>query len=220
MEAIDVHDDHVEGLRRYKRDAVCPHCGQPIECYVTVGIVETQVPQESTATRGKPWAERLSPEQRQILEALRQQGLVQAFQAAMEEIPSQNRPKDAERYLFTWLQKAAPRVVPPFAIAYFKAEFHRESLSFYAADAIIAVVANGCIKGFIPMPLLVGRAVKGLTGSHNIRARLPATPEALDQWVRTRFGYVMGHGPAFEMLQQRSFGAFAQPGLWGGSHAR
>jgi hypothetical protein len=74
------------------------------------------------------------------------------------------------------------------------------------------VLADGRMRGFVPNELLIGHAIKGV-GNHAVKARTMVTVEPLAEWVRTRFGYVVGHGPFYEELCQRSYGDFAKPAL-------
>jgi hypothetical protein len=194
------------------KPTACPHCGGPIEVTLTFAIAA--VAAGTPGPRGtRTWEDNLTPAQREVLAECRAAGVVDAFAAAVEHMPQQSRPADPALYLITWLAKAGPRVVPLFALDVLKERFPRQRFTVYAADGIAAVLAEGVLLGFVPVHLVVGRAVKGLAKNRMIKGRLPAEPGPLEAWVRTRFGYVAGRGVMLEVLQQRSYGDFAHPGL-------
>jgi hypothetical protein len=203
-----------DGPRQYSasKPTACPHCGGPIEVTLTFAIAT--VAAGTPGPRGaRTWEDHLTPEQHAVLDECRAAGVVGAFAQAVAHLPQQSRPADPARFLMTWLAKAGPRVVPPFAVAVLKARYPRQRLTFYAADGIVAVMGEGVLLGFVPMHLVIGRPVKGLAANRAIKGRLQAEPGPLEDWVRTRFGYVAGRGLLLEVLQQRSYGDFARPPL-------
>ncbi len=64
----------------------------------------------------------------------------------------------------------------------------------------------------MPQDLICGRNVKNTNGNGS-GLRVKAEPHILDEWWRTRFGYVAGQGAMLDALKVKSVGELARPGV-------
>jgi DNA-directed RNA polymerase subunit RPC12/RpoP len=159
----------------------CPSCGARIKfkVRVKVGSVELAGAAEET------------PQAAVFVMQLRALGLLAAFERAVEDVMQGSVPKRVEKYLGTWIRKAATTRVQREALQTLKAEFISQRVDVYAKDGIAAAVVDGVLRCFIPRRLLDNAEPGKL-------ARKPAAfPEGLRLWVRENKIVVAGGQSVF-----------------------
>lgn len=116
----------------------------------------------------------------------------------------------------TWFRLAVFKPLPRHRVAQFIAEYNTLNIACYSAQAVVAILADGYIKCLVPKSTVWSNWGKEKLGLPNNpkeagagKTEMHKTP-ALDQWIKTRWGYTLGRGMFFGALQQESVGAFGR----------
>jgi DNA-directed RNA polymerase subunit RPC12/RpoP len=187
----------------------CPKCDHRFMVNVRVEVSDLMLTEDGlqlSPTRT------LTDAERKFMEEAREARLFEPFAKAVELAKAGQVPRDMERFFMTVMKTAAARKVPPFALERFRREYPRSRIDFWVSQGIGILLADGAIRQFVPADLVTGRTIKSL-GGDSVKTKTNATPEGLEEWTRTRFGYVVGRGAFFDALRQKSIGAFSRPGL-------
>ena len=123
-------------------------------------------------------------------------------------IPAQLREELGWRYR-AFLKTAVLKMLPPFARRHFSEEFGTTDIKLWSAQGIGVVTADDIIRVFIPTDMLMQKSTSTIDGK--VQATLEPNPEEFAGWIRTKFGYVVGKGEAFENMRKKSIGEFARP---------
>ncbi len=190
-----------DGLIGTEKTLTCPHCHEPIHVVVRTQVVEAV---RVIERRGKEDGRLgLTPEKTQALEVAKEAGLITAFEAAVNRRKNGTTPKNIERYFLTFLDKARPVKVPGFVLKKAMQIFPDTRIEIRASDGIAALLTDGVIRGFVPQATLMGTTISGSNMRTSVRL------EEVEEWIRTRWGFVAGKGFLFAELQQSCFGGFA-----------
>jgi len=200
----------MEIQQRAKR-VVCPHCYGELVVHFTLEIVDIVAPTADSEQKPGHWSDGLSEEEVKLITESTATGILGAFDQAVRRTRGGEAPKNMERFLLTFFKTARPVSVPMFVLRYFIEEFAPARIVFWAAQGIAVVLADELVKAFVPFDFVRGKSVKSAGGNSAIKARLPVDQEAFSEWVRTRFGYVIGKGAFFRNMQKRSLGEFGIP---------
>jgi hypothetical protein len=194
----------------------CPHCGEEIQfdLIARVKVINARgfEPDEGSAPRAEKQPEQTPEGQSEraffaYLESLDGSAVFEAFAQVVGEAMIDKLPRDAKTFFRTWLRTAQPAVLPRFALDSLRDEFPKSAIRYVQALGIGAVTAHGRIVRFLPHRVIAGVR----QGAATAALRTGGTPEALETWTRTRFGYVRGHGPLLDSLRSaKSYGDFAK----------
>lgn len=218
----------VEAIEKETRSFTCPNCGEhwQLRLSVTVkGIQPTLSPEEHAARDGKPVMTKAEKAQTtpngatQQLEAERvrlvrlmqfykDSGIFPAFIGVAAELKSHQMPKDTETFFINWIRTTTKaHLIPKFALRKLISEFNDGQIEVHHAQGIGAVISDGTLRAFVPMHLLRGEVIRAGGGS-NTKLRTTATDAGLDNWIRTKHGYVVGTGAMFSELKKQAKGSF------------
>jgi hypothetical protein len=204
-------DAGADSFRHYVRQGTCPHCGGDLRIHLRAEVADISIP-VADLDQADAWKRGLSDDQLSVVEMARETGLLASFKAVVEYTKVVDRPSHIERFFVNFMKMSTQKVVPQFAIDHFSRAFPGTRLSFWTCQGIMAVCANGTIRCFAPKDLICGQRIKKANGN-GTGMQLHADPHMLDEWSRTRFGYVAGEGAMFEAMRAKSIGEFARPGL-------
>jgi len=190
---------------------VCPYCEQTIlvQYHVEIAQVSRQGASEKTASGAVDivrWRQTLTMSQLALLESATRNGVLDSFRAALDGSNMQGKPNNPEKYFLDWLRQARPRDIPSWAMRPFTEFCNGKTVGVYSAQFIAALVANGELLLFLPLHLITG--IKSGLGESRI---LPTEGAGIDQWIKTKMGYVPRKARFFlEEMQRRSSGEFAK----------
>jgi hypothetical protein len=115
-------------------------------------------------------------------------------------------PSNLPRSFIGWSRQLRPKRIASEVLNYLKDEFGG-FISFKSAQSIGAIISDGEIVHLVPCQLIgdapVGGAVIRQTGDQLV--------VNVQQWVRTKYGYVAGKGVFADSLRKKSVGEFANP---------
>lgn|SRR5262245_456654 len=184
----------------------CPHCHQDIDINLGIDINAVTVGGTKKETQT-----RYSGEETAILNDAEATGILEAFREAWNahniQSPLIHASSVGDAFL-KYLKLAVPKRVPSFVIETYVKEFPGH-LFFTAAQGVVSVISDGRLRAFFPQLFALGAKI-GRLGSNGggITGRLPADEARFSEWIRTKHGYVVGHGLFFEAMQKRSRGEF------------
>lgn len=193
----------------------CPHCNMRLQFKAKVSVYgvyelndEDEILPRSISAAPK---DALTPSERTVIESLRVSGVLAAFETAVRADPVSNA-KDIERYLLTFIARAVPMKSPQFAIRQCLPE--EESfgdLEMWCLNKTVAVLADGEFRAFLPIELVRGNSLRSLSaGNGGVSAKAGM---GVQEWVKTRYGYVTGRGAFMSELRKRAIGEFANTGI-------
>lgn len=195
---VDADEDLIT-TRRF----TCPCCRAVLQFRAEFAIRKVRVVEEGATTLPKrnPPAKARG---RQIAELMNGGPFMNAFLQALVKASTSFLPKDpAEYFTHVWLKKITRITLPRFAYDRLREEFGDGFMEVFGAEGVEAVVVAGRIRQFIPHYLLAGRRVtSGTRGEEANAPRVPPNPAALDEWIRTKYGYVPDEGPFMDALIQ------------------
>lgn len=190
----------------------CPCCHARLQFKLKVNVFGVyELGDADVPVIRRPSKDRLTVEERELVESLKEKGVLTAFEAAVKASPANNA-KDIERFLLTFLQRAVPVKTPQFAIRQcLPAGESFGDLELWQLNKVVAVIADGEFRAFFPDDLIKGKPLKSLNGNGGT---LRATTEQVDlvTWVKTRHGYVSGRGAFFGEMRKRAAGNFDNTG--------
>lgn len=196
----------------------CPHCQKRI--YMTLTACEddvVEVTQKHNGTkpamnRDEAWEATLTSGQRAMLKSVEEDGTIDLMLVALADSPNAlSMPTTAtgkHRFFISFMKSCAEKRIPEHALRYFARKYNGAHIKVLGANGILAIVVDGKLGGFVPQQIVMGSTAKTATGKAWV---LESTPEELDVWVRTRFGYAAGGGLFLNEMKKRSKGEFALP---------
>jgi len=200
--------DVVDGFKQAPR-IVCPNCQHEVavRLKVTLGALEP-----GRLTPSKPAdPEPVQPEdaaQKEILAHAIETGMLGAFQRAFEKATKTKLSSDhaIQRAFLTFVDQAHSRTVPMFVLDRYKS-IYKGYVEFLQFNGVVVVVSEHIWREFIPVPLLVGAALKNQSG--HTKGRLAVDETKFHEWIKGKYGYVPNASGAFkDLLTRKSFGAF------------
>lgn len=215
----------LEAIEKETRSFECPKCGEHLQFRLSVtvkGVQKTPSGEEHAARNGQLY---IPPKPKAILtedpqlhaERLRLQRLVQfykdsgimsAFLDIASELKAHQMPKDTDTYFLNWLRTCVTAsLIPKFALRKLINEFSDEQIEVQSAQGIGAVISDGTLRAFVPMHLLRGEVIRAGGGS-NTKLRTLATDVGVDNWIKTKHGYVLGTSVMFQELKRQAKGSF------------
>lgn len=220
----------LEAIEKETRQFVCPSCGECWQFRLSVsvkGVQRPPTPEESATRDGRPYIPPKHPKSAavvyedpnppmgnnrpalvRLVQYYREIGVLAAFEQTVAEAKSHQLPKDMGGFFLTWLGKCVKaNLIPKLALRKLINEFDDGQIEVWHSDLIAAVVSDGKLRAFVPIHILRGELVRlGKLSSTRLRTR--ATDERLDNWIRTKHGYVLGTGAMFSELQRQAKGSF------------
>jgi len=197
----------------------CPCCDAKLQLKVQVsvfGVFEINDENELLISKDpKPAVvkDRLTPEERALFESLRPSGLYSAFENAARASLYTNA-KDMEKYFLTFIQSAVPVKTPQFAIRQCLPDDEQEGdLELWQLNTVCAVIANGEIRAFFPVELVKGKPLRSPLAASGKSITTSKESIGINDWVKTRNGYVAGRGLLFKELRGKAAGNFANTGI-------
>jgi hypothetical protein len=202
-------EENPNDLPPWQRYIACPHCGERISVELNVRLINVR-PADSLDENGSDQkAQSFQEYEQRILDLAKQHDIIRGFVDAWNthniEGPLNNDYVSSRAFL-GFLRRATPKRVPQFVLDTYCKQFPGR-LTFVAHNGVIAVCSNGTLCGFFPVRFITREKVNAI-GSGFDPVSLPATERQLEEWIRTKHGYVIGRGPFFEAMQRRSKGEF------------
>jgi len=217
---------HVKEHENFSRSQTftCPYCDAPVQAIFKVaflGIVaaDQPIPPTIKAINVAPLPPApvdalagLIDEDRQLYEEWSANNLLHLFMKALEignpgSVPQ--KPKGMVNVIKGWFKTCEVQMVPAQTISKFANELGTNKITFYGAQSVFAVIADGYIKTFIPQ-----------TYAHGYGSARPSLkngkPQFFDKrvrelrfeqdeiWAKTRYGYCLGRGVFFGALYMES----------------
>jgi hypothetical protein len=189
----------------------CPHCGDDIA--IDVGV-ELQTARKWEPDReADDWRLSRTPEQIAVVEHARSSGVLEAFTVAVHARQAANgQPKSMESFLLTFLSSMRQNRVPHFVLKHYIREFGHGTISIWSAQGVLAVVADGRLRAFVPLEVVRGQSIVSVSGLN--KSRIGGDEDSFQAWVKTRNGYVPAGARVFlDEMRGKSFGEFAKPSL-------
>jgi hypothetical protein len=207
-----------EGLRPWKKHIECPHCHKRLKLNFKLKLNEVLL-DSGDAEAGKDRDEsRFLPDELRLIRQAQETGMLEAFKDAWNTNNLQSPlsyEKSVSKAFLQYLKLATTKRVPSFVLNAFYKEFPGQ-LAFNGANGVVAVISDGKLCAFFPQKLVVGGKLGKIGGGQSTAsfgAKLPVNENALNEWIRTKHGYVAGRGLYFEAMQMRSRGDFADVSL-------
>lgn len=189
-----------------EKDVRCPHCDGLITVTVRTDVLATQAGVEEVTD----WTRGLTASQVQIVERAHQNGVLKVFAETVKIAKADHVPHCMERFFLTFLRTTIAKTVPKFALTQFMSEYPGARITVLVSQGIAAVLADGFIRHFVPSALMSGQSVRPIGGG-GAKARLAAEPTELNNWVRTKYGYVPADSAEFmDVLRKTAIGDFAR----------
>lgn len=198
---------------RYEPRAQCPNCGChfAMRLKITAGAVRLDEEGEpikvTQPTASEARANKTASEDVALLLEAERSGVLAAFIEALRESGNaQDKANDLAAVFLHWFKLAKPKPMPRFAVQAAKERWGGR-VSFFASNAVVAVVSDGVLKQFAPQRLLLGTKVPVLGGGST--RLVPESDGVL--WLRGKHGYVPVDTPLFNAeMQKRSAGEFGR----------
>jgi hypothetical protein len=190
----------------------CPHCGGEVyfDFVARVKALNVRKFAHEDGDERPAEAQQQLDDLDRYLDSLDGIAVLDAFSQVCQEVKIGSLPKDVRAYFRTWLAAAVPCHLPRFALDEFIGEFGSSKIEYLQAHGIGMVLAGRKIRRFLPNRVIHGQRIQtGTARTTALRVRSAGTPEALEQWTRSRYGYVLGGGAMADALREKSFGAFA-----------
>lgn len=202
--------DRAEYLRH--KPFTCPHCGQEATVEIAISVGDVKPYAYDSETPEYNWKDTLTGQENEVLSQAETYGILAAFDQAVSRLPANSRPKNSAKFFLAFLKTATQKKVPQFVLDAINAEFGWKQVRIVGANGILCAILGGEIRLFFPLVLAAGAPVRSIT-SGNLKGRIPADEGGIGEWVRTRYGYVIGNGAFFDAMRKRSLGEFAKPGF-------
>lgn len=217
----------LEAIEKETKAFECPNCHIHLQFRLSVkvvGVQESLTAEENAARDGRPLtpkatkdplAEKANPpmgDKRpgllRLVEYYRDIGILAAFEQVAADLHSHQLPKDMGGFFLTWMRTSVrANLIPKLALRRLINEFDDGMIEVWHSQLIAAVVSDGRLRCFVPMHLLRGETIRAGGGSKT-SLRTSATEERLDNWIRTKHGYVLGGGAMFQEMQKQAKGNF------------
>lgn len=218
----------LEAIEKETRSFECPNCGEHLQFRLSVkvnGVQRTLTAEEHAERNGMSEPMQKIPrlaapkivDHQYAAEQLRLQRLVQyykdtgilaAFLEIVSELKAHQMPQDQETFFLNWLRTCTvASLIPQLALRKLINEFDDGRIEVQHAQGIGAVISDGKLRAFVPMHLLRGEIIRAGGGS-NTKLRTLATDAGVDNWIRTRHGYVLGASLMFQEMKRQAKGSF------------
>lgn len=194
-----------EAARPWNRPVLCPHCDQTFRVEISVNFK----PSDELWHDAPPWRDRLDPAQVRLLDEVTETGLLRAFEQAATAAKGGETPTNMEKFFLTFLKTAVPKLVPSAALDFYVAQFPSRRINFLGGQGVLAVLADGAIKCFIPTEYVTGRKVRAANGN-GFAIRTEPRMDELVVWRKTRMGYVIDGEMFADELKRISVGEFSK----------
>lgn len=218
----------LEMIEKETRAFECPNCHQRLQFrlgVVVTGVQAPPTPEESALRYGLPpplvKASKDHPEKvvdhqmaaenlrlKRLVQFYKDSGIMSAFLEIASDLKSHQMPKDTDTFFLNWLRTCTTALlIPKFALRKLINEFKDGQIEVQHSQGIGAVISDGTLRAFVPMHLLRGEVIRAGGGS-NTKLRTSATDAGVDNWIRTKHGYVVGTGVMFQELKRQAKGSF------------
>lgn len=191
---------------RLRRQFECPSCGCAL--VVPIDIEVHPVENSDEPNPSQDWLERQPASVKGLVETGEVTGMLAAFIEAHKKADS-SIPGDYRKVFVEFFRTAKPRPVPQLVMDRYSREFPARRLEFHSATGVIAVIADKAVVAFAPVSTICGSPIR-LTHGGKLKGRLDVTAQSLEEWIRTRFGYVASPGPMLDQMKRRSIGEIAR----------
>lgn len=189
-----------------KKRVECPHCGHEVEVEIRAVVIGVAIPDHSPVT-DDAWRAELSDEEKGVLSYAVEHGVLESFSLVAQRV-KQPQPRNLERFFLNFMRKAVPASLPRPILGKLIAAY-MDRIECWIADGMAMILSDGMIRCFMGQDMLMGKRVHGPAGSA-LKARMRADVGDVDDWIRTRFGYVAKSGAMFDSMRVRSHGEFGR----------
>lgn len=217
----------LEAIEKETRSFTCPVCDAHLQFRLSVkvnAVQETLTTEEHAELAGLPEPLKKTPKAfakmddpqrtaaqmrlKRLVQYYEDTGILQAFLDIASELKAHQMPKDTTTFFLNWLRTCTvAQLIPKFALRKLINEFKDEYIEVQHAQGIGAVISDGVLRAFVPMHLLRGEVIRAGGGS-NTKLRTSATDAGMDNWIRTKHGYVLGTGALFNEMRKQAKGSF------------
>lgn len=216
----------IEAIEKETKTFVCPNCNIHLQFRTSVKILSVQPTLTGEELIEKRVAEQpesfKTPEQKvaehqahaerlrlaRLVQFYKDSGILDAFLDVARELKAHQMPKNAEMFFLNWIRATTKaQLIPKFALRKLINEFNDGQIEVHHAQGIGAIISDGTLRAFVPMHLLRGEVIRAGGGS-NTKLRTLATDAGMDNWIRTKHGYVVGTGAMFSELKKQAKGSF------------
>ena len=190
----------------------CPHCKRTIrfEIHTDAGTFCDPADKANQFIRDLPDVER------ELIELAASTGVLSSFENALMATGRSNVGNTPAKFL-RFIQKASVMKPTPEMLVSLRATFTGGTYRFIVLSNsnISAVIANDVLRFFVPTEYLYSQPAAdlkvGANGTQQIKvAALTKTMQPLDEWLKTKMGYVPLESKAFlREVRKKNYGAFA-----------
>lgn len=190
----------------------CPHCRVAIQLQLEIKIIGVQVlPSHIAPAEDSQQVKGTRMAQEYYISQLREDGVVKAFEEALSVANAESMPNDIVGALLAYLNGATQiEKVPRFVLHEFAREFPRHFVTFWQYNGIVGVKAGRELRWFVPAYYINGRNSNTKGKGGGLRLRTEPRPAQVQEWVKTRNGYVVGRGALHAELSGKRAGHFAK----------
>jgi hypothetical protein len=202
----------LEAGAAYKNKRInCPHCGEEVllgvEYRIDVRPNKAGVGDQTQTTSEGYWRSTQSQEILREIDAM--SPMIETWRKIFTQVHGAV-PKLAAKAFLAWTRVLQPKPLPPEVNRFFSGEYPGQSCRIVHSNGIAAILVEDVLTQLIPTTLLDGDALKGQAGV--IRSGRTDISK-IENWIRTKYGYVAGSGTMLTELRKRCYGAFDQPGV-------
>lgn len=191
-------------VQKNKRCIVCPSCQTDIRIVLKTTVEDVVIASEITAAAGPRFTEK----EQQILDSFVGTELQRAFLNATK-IAKQRAgmPSNIEKFFLTWLKSATAKTISRALMQQLRELFPASRIEVWGANGVIGILADGNLRLFVPQHFVEGSPIRNLGGS--VQGRTTPDGVWLQEWIKTRHGYIAGRGAYFQEMKRRTYGDFA-----------
>jgi hypothetical protein len=188
----------------------CPHCQERIAVLMSARL---EVPQQtyvftSSEAHQAQWRKELPEMQRLVLDLAERNGMLSAFRKAAETAHRDSVPSHIEPLFLRWIRECRQVMIPQEHLRRLSVALNDpHHITCFATQGILGVASGRALRLFVPAVIVLGLKKKTRDG---LRLAVEPDEAKLDEWIRTRWGYVT-EPIVLDELRKRSFGAFARP---------
>lgn len=192
--------DAIAAIEKHSRAVKCPACGEHIRFSTRTSIIGVHIAENHADLRNDDddHVHYVREAELRIIAQARESGILEPFIKACEQVTKWSKPADLERFFVTFMRSCQARPEPAWKLKLLFDENIGGHLIAYQHSQITMIVADDNIKMFVPLELFVGGIARKIQVGRN-GTSIKQTD--INDWIRTRFGYVAGTGAFYSALQ-------------------
>jgi hypothetical protein len=183
----------------------CPSCDAFVQIMLKVEVADVVIPAPEVVARMdvKRQPKVLTADEKQLYAEWQSSGIIASLHSVFKEINPSSIPNRLDRFLKVFFNKCT-LLENSWGYA---AELGVSEVDFqlWHFSGVVAVIVKDEMRGFISAKRLKKRIVPS-----RIRPVRVVNDCAVEQWIKTRNGYIVGHGSYFGEMKKRAAGEFAK----------